>query len=251
MKLGIVGSSYSVGSHRDSETNVVLAKPFESWFGDIDLINSACASKGTELYLNKVLYLKKQHNIDTLLMEVINNRSMLNVKTQLNNYKVIWEESNVDNIINDVYKDSISMHRYQRCIHQEIDYTEFGTKKEYNLWKRFQESIAADGMMNEFWALIDMRHTIELCELLDIKVVAWANRWHMEKIPVFDSVIGNQTYIKFGDFMNAHDYYANKYDKENILCDYAHFKDEINKEMIEDFILPKIGISSQCLTLTK
>jgi hypothetical protein len=63
----------------------------------------------------------------------------------------------------------------------------------------------------------------------------------MEKIPVFDSVIGNQTYIKFGDFMNAHDYYANKYDKENILCDYAHFKDAINKEMIEDFILPKIG----------
>ena len=79
MKLGIVGSSYSVGSHKDSDTNVVLAKPFESWFGDIDLINSACASKGTELYLNKVLYLKKQHNIDTLLMEVINNIKVENL----------------------------------------------------------------------------------------------------------------------------------------------------------------------------
>lgn len=241
MKLGIVGSSFSVGSHRDSDTNVVLAKPFESWFDDIDLINSACASKGTELYLNKVLYLKKQHNIDTLLMEVINNRSMLNVKTQMNSYKVIWEESNIDNIINDVFKDSQSMLKYQRYIHQEIDYTEFGSKSDYNTWKKFQESIAIDWTMNEFWALIDMKHTIELCELLNIKVVAWANRWHMEKIPVFNSVIGNQTYIKFGDFMNAHDYYANKYGKENILCDLAHFNDAINEEMIEDFILPKLG----------
>ena len=86
MKLGIVGSSFSVGSHLNPATGKNdLALPFETWikkYSNIEVVNAACASKGTELYLNKVLYLKKQHNIDTLLMEIINNRSMLNFKTQ-------------------------------------------------------------------------------------------------------------------------------------------------------------------------
>jgi hypothetical protein len=240
MKLGIIGSSFSVGSHKDPDTNVVLAKPFESWFGDLNIINSACAGKGTELYLNKVLYLKKQHNIDTLLMEVINNRSMLNVKTQMNSYKVIWEESNIDNIINDVYKDSRSMFKYQRYLHQDIDYKNFGTEKQFKIWKQYQESIAADCTMNEFWALCDIKQTIDLCKLLGIRVITWAHSWQMEQIPVFESVIKNAEYIKFDKFFNAYDYYENKYGKENIRCDLAHFNDEINEEMIRDFILPKL-----------
>lgn len=242
MKLGIVGSSFSVGNHANPVTGKNdLALPFETWikkYSNIEVINAACASKGTELYLNKVLYLKKQHSIDTLLMEVINNRSMLNFKTQTQSYKVIWKEHNIDTIINEVFKDSKSMFEYQRYIHQEIDYNNFGTIQEYKCWKRFQESIAADCTMNEFWALIDMKQTVDLCELLDIKVVAWAKNWHMEQLPPFNSVIGNQTYIKFGDFMNAHDYYQDKYGKENILCDESHFTDSINEEMIKDFILP-------------
>ena len=240
MKLGIIGSSFSVGSHKDPDTNVVLAKPFESWFGDLNIINSACASKGTELYLNKVLYLKKQHNIDTLLLEIINNRSMLNVKTETDSYTCIWQETEIDNIINEVYKDSNSMHKYQRYIHQNIDYKKFGTGKQFKIWKRYQESIAADYTMNEFWALCDIKQTIDLCKLLGIRVITWANRWHMEQIPVFDSVIKNAEYIKFGDFFNAYDYYENKYGKENIRCDLAHFNDKINEEMIQDFILPNL-----------
>ena len=42
--------------------------------------NSACAGKGTELYPNKIVYLKEKHNIDAVLMELVNNRSMLNFK---------------------------------------------------------------------------------------------------------------------------------------------------------------------------
>lgn len=242
MKLGIVGSSFSVGNHTNPITGKNdLALPFEIWikkYSNIEVINAACASKGTELYLNKVLYLKKQHSIDTLLMEVINNRSMLNFKTQIESYKVIWKENDIDNIIDNVFKDSRSMFEYQRYIHQDIDYNNFGTKQEYRHWKRFQESIAANCTMNEFWALIDMKQTVDLCELLGIKVVAWAKSWHMEQLPPFKSVIGDQIYVKFGNFMNAHDYYQNKYSNENILCDESHFTDTINEEMIKDFILP-------------
>ncbi len=241
MKLGIVGSSYSVGRHHNPKTGGNdLALPFETWFDNIDVFNSACASKGTELYLSKVLYLKKQHNIDTLLLEVINNRSMLNVKTQTDSYKRIWKETNIDHIVNDVYKDSSSMFEYQRYIHQDIDYKNFGTEKQFKIWKQYQESIAADCTMNEFWALCDIKQTIDLCELLGITVVAWAHHWHMEQIPVFDSAVQDATYVKFPDYMNAHDYYVNMYGKDRVLCDSCHFNDNTNKHLIKDFLLPAL-----------
>ena len=241
MKLGIVGSSYSVGRHHNPKTGGNdLALPFETWFDNIDVFNSACASKGTELYLSKVLYLKKQHNIDTLLLEVINNRSMLNVKTHTDSYKRIWKETNLDHLVNDVYKDSSSMFEYQRYIHQDIDYKNFGTEKQFKIWKQYQESIAADCTMNEFWALCDIKQTIDLCELLGITVVAWAHHWHMEQIPIFDSVMKNAEYVKFPNYMNAYDYYVNMHSKDAVLCDSCHFNDNTNKHLIKDFLLPAL-----------
>ena len=101
-KIGILGSSFSVGSHHNPETGENnLALPFETWLykytSDMEFYNSACSGKGTELYLNKIVYLKKKYNIDTVLMELVNNRSMLNVKTQ---------EYDLDNITDELYKDS-------------------------------------------------------------------------------------------------------------------------------------------------
>lgn len=242
MKLGIVGSSYSVGCHHNWETGENnLALPFETWFKGIDVVNSACASKGTELYLNKILYLKKEHNIDTLLMEVVNNRSMLNFNTQIEAYNIIWKQKNIDSIINDVYKNSSSMTKWKRYIHQDIDYKKFGTKKDFETWKQFQEILAREFVANEFWALCDIKQAIDLCNLLDIKVVAWAHHWHMEQITVWDSVIKDATYVKFPGFMNAYDYYENKYGKDNILCDVTHFNDATNKEMVQDFIMPALN----------
>jgi hypothetical protein len=241
MKLGIVGSSYSVGSHVNHDTGTHdLVLPFENWFKGIDVVNAACAGKGTELYLGKVMYLKKEHGIDTLLMESINNRSMLNVNTQLDAYKVIQKNDNIHDIINEVFKDSASIYPYKRYIHQEIDFQQFGSESEFNVWKEFQKNIASDSTMNEFWGLIDMAQTIDLCKLLDIKVVTWANRWHMEQLPSFKSVIQDQTYVKFGNELNAYDYYSKKYDPVSIRCDTAHFTDAINEEMVNDFIMPAL-----------
>ena len=63
-RVGIIGSSYSVGAHHNFATGKNdLAAPFESWLykytNGIEFFNSACSSKGTELYLNKIVYLKK------------------------------------------------------------------------------------------------------------------------------------------------------------------------------------------------
>lgn len=242
MKLGIVGSSYSVGSHYNWDTGENnLALPFETWFEGIDVVNSACASKGTELYLNKIVFLKQTHNIDTLLMEVVNNRSMLNFNTEMEVYEIIREQKYIQPIINDVYKDNAGMLKYKRFLHQPINYEKFGTKKDFKTWKRFQEILAREHIANEFWALCDIKQAIDLCNMLDIKVVAWAHHWYMEQISVWDSVIKDAVYVKFPEHPNAFDYYCVKYGEDKVLCDDCHFNDKANKEMVEDFIIPALN----------
>lgn len=238
MKLGIVGSSWSTGKHNDGKKD--LAKPFEYWFDGIDVVNCAASSRGTELYLNKVVYMKKEHNIDTLLMESVNNRSMWNIKCNVNNYKIIEHETDINKIINSIYQTSDGAWYHMRSLFQEINYQLFGTEREFEIWKKFQQSVAVYQETNEFWALTDMGQTVDLCNMLGINVVVWANRWEMEKLPSFSNVVKNCKYIKFGKFLNAYEYYADKYGEDNILCDGAHFTDKINEEMVNNFILPAL-----------
>ena len=242
MKLGIVGSSYSVGRHYNYNTQQAnLALPFETWFEGIDVINSACAGKGTELYLNKIVYLKQRHNIDTLLLEVVNNRSMLNFHTEMEMYEIIREQKNIQNIVNDVYKDNASMLKYKRFLQQNINYEKFGTKSEFEAWRRFQEVLAREYIAMEFWALCDIRQAIDLCCMLGIKVVAWAHHWYMEEITAWKSVIKDAVYVKFPGYPNAFKYYVAKYGEDETLCDDCHFNDKTNKEMVEDFIIPALN----------
>ena len=106
-KVGIIGSSYSVGSHfkrttikTGHRTERKVAAPFEQWLEkynpDIKFYNGACSGKGTELYLNKIVYLKEKYDIDGLIIEFVNNRSMLNVKVpgedKKDIYKQIWNK---------------------------------------------------------------------------------------------------------------------------------------------------------------
>ena len=87
----------------------MLALPFETWLKkyvpDIKFYNSASSGKGSELYLNKIVYLKDRFDIDILLMELVNNRSMLNVKSQ---------KYDLNNISDDIYENSSSIWDYMR-----------------------------------------------------------------------------------------------------------------------------------------
>lgn len=227
-KVGILGSSFSVGSHHNYETKRNdLALPFESWLvkhtRDIEFFNAACSGKGTELYLNKIVYLKKHHNVDLILMELVNNRSMINVKSQ---------HCDLENISDDVYQDNYTIWEYVRGISQPIDYSEFATDKEFKIWQDFQYKLAYNFNAFEFWGILDCKQAIELCKMLNIKVVTWQKSFDFREHIRQD--------IKFDNFANAHDYYVDKYDDASILCDQVHFKDEINDEMVRDFIAPKI-----------
>lgn len=226
-RVGILGSSFSVGSHYNSDTGKNdLALPFETWLEkyipDVEFYNSACSGKGTELYLNKIVYLKKKYNIDAVLLELVNNRSMLNVKTQ---------EYDLENITDELYDNSSSIWDYIRAITQPIDYKKFTTAKEFVTWKDVQEQIAYSFNAFEFWGILDCKQTIELCEMLNIKVITWQKNFNFKNHIPHD--------VDFGTG-NAHEYYINKYNKERILCDHVHFNDDINEEMVRDFIAPKI-----------
>ena len=50
-------------------------------------------------------------------------------------------------------------------------------------------------------------------------------------------MLGDSLYVDFNG-KNAHDYYAEKYGEEKILCDETHFNDFANEEMVRDFIAP-------------
>ena len=228
MNIGILGSSFSVGCHHNPKTGENnLAAPFESWLvkylPEYSYHNSACSGKGTELYLDKIVYLKEKHDVDFILMELVNNRSMLNVKSQ---------DYDLTNVSSDVYKDSASIWEHVRGITQPINYDTFGSKREFDIWKRVQEQIAYNENAFEFWGILDCQQVIKLCKMLNIGVITWQKS--------FDFREHIDTDVKFDEYPNAHEYYISRYSEEEILCDHVHFNDSINEEMIRDFIVPAI-----------
>lgn len=238
MRLGIVGSSYSVGRHVNGDS---VAMPFEDHIKkhipNIYIHNSAAASKGTELYLDKVVYLKREHDIDTLLLELVNNRRMLNILIDNEETEEITKTDDIRSLTNKVYNNSASIYAYQRYIHQQIDHAPI-VPSEFKNWKMVQEVLASGNNMNHMWAMIDCYQVINLCEMLNIRVVCWNNRWRFPELPSFQSLVNNVDYVQFPNHSCASDYYFDKYGKENVLFDESHFTDQINEEMVRDFICP-------------
>ncbi len=148
---------------------------------------------------------------------------MLNVKSQ---------DYDLTNVSSDVYKDSASIWEHVRGITQPINYDTFGSKREFDIWKRVQEQIAYNENAFEFWGILDCQQAIKLCKMLNIGVITWQKS--------FDFREHVDTDVKFDKYPNAHEYYISRYSEEEILCDHVHFNDSINEEMIRDFILPAI-----------
>ena len=147
---------------------------------------------------------------------------MLNVKTQ---------EYNLENITDELYENSSSIWEYIRGITQPIDFKKFTWASQFNTWKDVQEQIAYNFNAFEFWGILDCMQTIDLCKMLDIEVITWQKCFNFkDHIPHI---------VDFG-CNNADEYYIKKYDKKSILCDAVHFNDNINEEMVRDFIAPKI-----------
>lgn len=256
-KVGILGSSYSVGSHHNKETGENdLALPFETWLEkyttNMKFFNSACAGKGTELYLNKIVYLKEKHNVDAVLMELVNNRSMLNFKCLPDSYSKIQRTNDMADIEEDVYKTSASAWEYWRALIQDMqEHTFAPSVRAFEMWKDVQWNIASTHNAMEFWGMLDIYQAIKLCKMLNIEVVTWQKSWNFNTLPGFKSMLQKALHVDF-EGLNAHQYYSNKYnDPDKILCDHDHFNDCINEEMVRDFIAPKLEKVKKIINIKK
>ena len=89
-------------------------------------------------------------------------------------------------------------------------------KKSFDTWKEVQWNIAAIDNAVEFWGVLDIYQTIKLCKMLGIKCVLWANKTKFSELPIFKNMLQGESYIEFGRFPNAFEYYVNKYGKKNI-----------------------------------
>jgi len=211
---------------------------FETWLKkyvpNTEFYNSASSGKGSELYLNKIVYLKDRFDIDILLMELVNNRSMLNVKSQ---------QYDLNNISDEIYENSASIWDYMRGITQRIDYKSWCTEKEFNTWKKVQERIAYDNLAFEFWGILDCKQAIKLCKMLNIRVVTWQKSFDFRKYIT--------PTVQFDDYDNAHSFYENKYGDDKILCDETHFNDKTNDEMVRDYIAPELRKAKRQVDIEK
>lgn len=246
MKVGIIGSSFSVGSHLDKATGMPIALPFEHWFKnycDHKFYNVACSGRGTELYLSKLTYLKKTYDIDTVLIELVNNRSLINVNLGFETeFAAINNINDINPLYNKMVSSSSGMHQFKCNIYEQEEFEEIGIPKTlYKPWFRLQESFAANMDVVTTWSIFDIKEALDLCDLLNITPILWMHHWHFESLPLFSNLIQGRKYIKFPNAANADEYYTKKYDWDSVHCDESHFHDHINDEMIRDFIAPAIN----------
>jgi hypothetical protein len=176
MKLGIVGSSFSTGGHYD--VNKMRRNPS---FTDlikqqlkIDTVyNAAQSGMGMERYLSSIVYLKKNYDIDHLLVEIINDRTPLYTHISEEYPDVHNEEAiyGVDNAGS--YTTFFNNHKaIARWLHRRPDLRKF-FRKQANVLFELSTEIALDVNRQGFYRHIALSQVIDLCKLLDIKVTAW------------------------------------------------------------------------------
>jgi len=258
INVGIIGSSFSTGRR---EYHYRLEDLFRSANPDFEYHNLSCGGKGSEKYLQSLIKLKQKFDIDVLLMELVYNRSAMNVPLS-NSFK------------NPTQLDLSSlMHRYYKSqgyqeweVHLQHDDGVFplwkerpfirdmtwGQQskllnivsgiKEVQAWQKVQLEIASNYIMRETLAVIDYESVVSACKMLGIKLVSWShNQYTRFSVKCFDDLLTDLNRVCFGNsYNNARQFFEKKHRKKQILCDGVHFSKEIDSELVNDWLLPAI-----------
>lgn len=261
--IGIVGSSHSCGGHEISNKkyktlkNKTHTKFFTEMLNEHDdknlnFINCAHAGKGTECFLENIIYLKTAYDISTLLIEVVDNRA----NQQIDIGKAIEEpapiiSSRKFNVINnssltpeELLSNTFDFRKYHNVranIETIGDFWLGNTlSKPAKTWKNVQRSIAGDINMINYWTAIDTILCLKLCKLLGIKTVAWSMYTPLDQLPIFKSIIQYaDIWIDFNKYNQARTFYLLTRGID-IYCDVNHVIEEVMEDMIKKFFLPSI-----------
>lgn len=260
ISVGIVGSSFSTGRR---EYNYTFDELFSKLEPDWSFYNLACGGKGSEKYLQSVVRLKEQHDIDCLLMELCYNRASINFPLSANYNRRLDYGShyNLEWLLNDYYQpqgyqewevhlqhdDGVFALWQERPFIRNMTWGEQSKKlgivsgiRDVQKWQKVQIEIASNYRMRQTLAVIDYQSVASLCRQLDIKLVSWShNSNNYFSIKIFNDLLPDLNRVKFGDHDTARDHYENTYNC-NVLCDGCHFTQQIDAEMVKDHLLPAI-----------
>ncbi len=172
-KVGMIGSSYITGRHlcKNGEyTPLFIDNIRDNFKGtDIEFFSNAQGGKGSEIYLNAILNMKKEYDIDHIIMEWITDRAYLTVDKEpdLNpgHFEKCWAGDNI--------------------VHESFDQNKmknFTTRTSSKRIKKQQRNflLAIDDIYRTyFFTMINLRQAIDLCHELNISITAcmfWG-RW--------------------------------------------------------------------------
>lgn len=259
INVGIVGSSFSTGTHHGNEDH-----PFEKMFADncdenFQFYNLACGGKGVEKYLQSIVHLKKTYNISILIFEVVLNRASFNFQVS-EWYTKQHQNDRLDSIKQSLYDrqgygffEKHLQHQGDpnwntRPLDRNFSWPEhkqrFGFDcdlKTAQNWQRFMIEINANWIMRDMTTVIDLDATINLCDILGIKYVSWLhNQFNLPSLECWNDIQPKLNMVKFNQFNSAREYFENKYPKRKLLADNVHFTDTIDRELVKEWLLPAV-----------
>lgn len=261
MRIGIIGSSHSTGAHKLEDDT--LTPTFLSWCEKhktkpIEFYSCANGGKGSEMFLNGIVHLKDMHDVDVMLIEIIHNRRNINADiaemhdTNLPGVRRadsdmfrerLKEFTNIKELSKNTFP-YLKLYSYKAFVHEELENFEvLGStyKKEENIWKKVQLSIAANEDMIDFWTILDVYQSLKLCKMLGIKTVLWQNSIPMDRYATHYTELKQNCdiFITMGEHECSSHYFRSIYGND-INCDIAHLKPEYESELVEKFLMPAI-----------
>lgn len=253
LRLGIIGSSYSSGSHKI--TNPLLdnvgenCEPINTWFekhADVEVYNLAIPGRGSEEY-HKAIIRAAKLGIDTVVLEMCSDRSQIvcrmpdseDVYDDLLKYDCL-DTDDLIKIATDPHElrkitKSIACYRDPSETDPVWDITIPGIKKEW-LMPYVKFKVLEDMHSWNFWTLEKIYWTLELAEQLDINVLLWEYR-KLKDTKLKES-LGAMPSAHYLDIpQGAQEYYIREYGKK-ALSDGDHLSDECYEHLVKEWLIP-------------
>jgi hypothetical protein len=250
-RLGIVGSSYSNGSH--TILNPALpdvggtCKPTEYFYNkhcNAELYNFSLPGRGSEEYYKSII---KAHDVgvDTIVLEMCTDRTNSIVRMPkdhliYNDCLNIADTKSLEDITTDINKLrqlTQSTSAYRSPLKSDLQWKPTIPGTHTILMPYIKFKILEDAHSVWFWTFEKIYFAIKLAKKLRINVCLWEHH-DIPACPLKDTVINYaESYVKIPK--GAGKYFNEKYGNQSN-CDGDHLSDMAQEELIRDFIIPEL-----------
>ena len=249
MRIGIIGTSHSQGQQpytngmskdklrhywkqKDTKFTKCLGDHLHNAMPENEFINFASSGRGTERYIGSVIQLKKQYNIDAVLMELSADRTA-NTYYKWEEKFTEWEKTiPVDDTMKHFNQDWYEKHgSYTGSINSlfgdPMGILEGIPSNTLTAWKDVQKILFQESASVRVCGIGHMLQTIDLCNMLGIRIIPWEFR------PIHIKNLITTYDINFVDWMCEQGL-------QDCLCDGWHADDEAYTQGAQKYFKPII-----------